>query len=410
VVVELLFVALLAARPSPLVSISRHGYPGWISGPLSDLGRLLPAERWFLKVTLVVVVVTMCAGYVAVLVAAPAVRVRWAVAAIVLAHVVLFLGPPLLLTDVFTYFDYARVGVVHGLNPYTDAPVLIPHDPVFRWDIGVRRPTVYGPLFTAGTYGLVPLGLAGGLWALKAAVVLADLGAVALVAACARRLGRPPVAAALAVGLNPLLLLYGVGGFHNDMLMMLFLAAGVYFALAARDRLVGPAMVAAVGIKASALPIVPFIILGARGQRRAWVWTALAAAGLVAMTALLFGLSFPGLESAASHQETRNTLPWLASRLLGYGHVPGFVRVAATVALGATILVLLRRTLRDGDWITAAGWSAFAALITLSTISAYYIVWLLPLAVLSRSRPLHVATIALGLFLLSYFHFQFTHL
>jgi hypothetical protein len=69
---------------------------------------------------------------------------------------------------------------------------------------------------------------------------------------------------------------------------------------------------------------------------------------------------------------------------------------------------LLRWVLVEaGDWITAAGWAAFTLLVCLSTISAYYIAWLLPFAVLSRSRRLHVATVALGLFLLTFFRFHF---
>jgi hypothetical protein len=95
VALELLFVALLAARESPLVSVSRRGYPDWMAGPLSGPGGLLPAGRPFLKLTLVVVVLGMCLAYAILLAGARAVPGRWATAAVVAAHVVLLLGPPL---------------------------------------------------------------------------------------------------------------------------------------------------------------------------------------------------------------------------------------------------------------------------------------------------------------------------
>jgi peptide/nickel transport system permease protein len=42
----------------------------------------------------------------------------------------------------------------------------------------------------------------------------------------ARRLGRDPAAAVALVALNPLVLVYGVGGVHNDVLFMALLLGG----------------------------------------------------------------------------------------------------------------------------------------------------------------------------------------
>jgi hypothetical protein len=169
-------------------------------------------------------------------------------------------------------------------------------------------------------------------------------------------------------------------------------------------------MVTAVAVKASALPMLPFVVLDARRRRRAWVWTAVAGVATVTATALLFGWRAPGLGQAASQQESSNTLPWLASRALGYDHVPGSVHAVAMCALAGTVAALLWRTAKGADWITAAGWAAFTLLVTLSCISPYYLALLLPFAVLSRSRPLQLAAAGLGYFLLSFFHFQYAHL
>jgi hypothetical protein len=407
VALELLLAIAAAARPSPLVNYSERGYPGWMSGPLHLLGGAVPSERWFLKATLVLVVGGMCLAYALALLGASRVSRRQATLAIVAAHAVLFVGPPLLLSDAFTYIDYARAGTLHGLNPFADETTGL-EDPIQQWTQGLTRPTVYGPLFTLTTYALVPLGIPGSLWGLKALTVLASLGAVALVFASARRLGQQPVPAALAVGLNPLLLLYGVGGLHNDMLLMLFLAAGVWFALAGRDRLVGPSVVAAAATKVSALPMAPFVVLGSRRPGRAWAWAAIAALVAVVGAAALFGVEAPGLRRGAAEQETRNTLPWLLSRAAGYDHVPAGIRIAGFVVLAAVVAGLLRWVLRQGgDWVTAAGWSAFTLLVVLSTVSPYYIAALLPFAALSRSAALRLATLGLGLFLLTYFNYQF---
>ena len=40
-------------------------------------------------------------------------------------------APPLLSHDVYSYVDYARLGVLHGLDPYVHAPDAAPADPAF---------------------------------------------------------------------------------------------------------------------------------------------------------------------------------------------------------------------------------------------------------------------------------------
>ena len=137
------------------------------------------------------------------------------------AHVILLLGPPLISQDVFGYLGFARMGALHGLDPYTHFPAEAPADAVFPFLGWPFQHSPYGPLFTLASYALAPLGLAGGLWALKALAAVASLGAVALIARRRRRLGRSRAVAAAFVGLNPVLLELAVGGAHNDTLVML---------------------------------------------------------------------------------------------------------------------------------------------------------------------------------------------
>ena len=55
--------------------------------------------------------------------------------AIVVAVAAFALAPPLISLDVFSYLSYARLGALHGLNPYGHAPAAIPHDLVIRGSI-----------------------------------------------------------------------------------------------------------------------------------------------------------------------------------------------------------------------------------------------------------------------------------
>ncbi len=60
---------------------------------------------------------------------------------------------------------------------------------------------------------------------------------------------------------------------------------------------------------------------------------------------------------------------------------------------------MLVRAWRGADWITAAGWTTFALLVTTTWLWPWYIVWLLPLAALADDRRLRVATLLLAAFL-----------
>ena len=67
---------------------------------------------------------------------------------------------------------------------------------------------------------------------------------------CARLRGIDPVRAVALVGLNPLLIVYGVGGGHNDLLMLLAVAGSrLRRPGLARERLGGALTMLAIAIK-----------------------------------------------------------------------------------------------------------------------------------------------------------------
>ena len=59
----------------------------------------------------------------------------------------------------------------------------------------------------------------------------ASLATILLVWKCARLLGRDPVQAIVLVGLNPIVLLWGLGGVHNDFLTVFFIVLCLYLLL-----------------------------------------------------------------------------------------------------------------------------------------------------------------------------------
>ena len=162
------------------------------------------------------------------------------IAAIVAVHAIFLLAPPLALTDVFNYINYGRMEVVHRLNPYTTIPILEPHnDPSYALSNWHQLLSPYGPLFTILTFAVVPLGVAASFWVLKGILALASLATIFLVWKCARLLGRDPVAAIVLVGLNPIVLVWGLGGDHNDFLMVFLIVLGFYLMLS-RERGAAP--------------------------------------------------------------------------------------------------------------------------------------------------------------------------
>ncbi|HEX4564432.1 MAG TPA: hypothetical protein VH115_08250, partial [Solirubrobacteraceae bacterium] len=143
---------------SPLIPKS-PAIAGWLTGIGERLG-----YRTFL-----IALLASAGAYGALLALARTVSARAAIVIVVLLHAIVFVGPILISTDVFSYIAYARMGVEHGLNPYTNGPIAIAHDPVYYY-VGIdwkHVATAYGPLYTLLSYPLAPLGLRGALWAMK---------------------------------------------------------------------------------------------------------------------------------------------------------------------------------------------------------------------------------------------------
>ena len=203
------------------------------------------------------------AAYLGVVVAAPRLGGRFVGGVILVAVTAFAVAPVLLSHDAFSYVDYARLGVRHGLDPYVHAPDAVPGDAAFARVTWTETTSAYGPLFTLATYPLawLPVGLAVAV--LKAAAALSVLGLAAVVARLAAWRGIDPRRAAALVALNPLVLVHVVGGAHNDGLTMLLVMLGVAALWVGRDASAGASLVAAAAVKASALFVAPFAVVAA---------------------------------------------------------------------------------------------------------------------------------------------------
>jgi Glycosyltransferase family 87 len=369
----------------------------------------------------IAVLALMFGSYAAVVALSGQLSARTVLIAIAAVHLLMLLGPPLGSTDVFSYQAYARMGAAYGVNPYTHAPYAINLDPVFPY-IGrmwsTTTPSAYGPVFTVSTYLLAPLAIATSAFAYKGIAALASLALVAVVWRCARLRDVDPVKAVAIVGLNPLLVIYGVGGGHNDLLMLLAMVGGVYAVLASREALGGGLSILAIGVKLTAGLVLPFALADGgsrgrpgRGRARLALGAGVALAALVALSVSVFGAgSFHMLSTIIRSQRDGGWLgiPGVISSKLGMptvGHITGFVLAGA---FAITVCWLLRRVWRGQiDWIDGAAWAMLAMLVASSSLLPWYVAWLLPLAALGRDRRLAGAAIAFsgviqGIVLLGY--------
>jgi hypothetical protein len=469
VVCSLLFVVIAADRPSLFAAPTHTGFfPGWMAGPLGGLWPGLTRDGTALRWVFTAGMVVMYGGYLVALSYVPdmpaRLSARWAIAAVVAVHAIFFLAPPMALTDVFNYINYGRMEVVHHLNPYTTYPILEPHnDPSYVLSNWHELLSPYGPLFTLLTFALVPLGVAGSFWAIKTILVATSLGTILLVWRCARMLDLDPVRAILFVGLNPIVVVWGLGGDHNDFLMVFSIVLGFYLLLRARthershsetvevaetgvDAAVvvpapapvapgadappdtwrapgtwpgriggwlwppstleigaGAAFVAATAFKASGGILIPIVLAGLlRAPRRlTQVLLGMIAAGvLVGVASLIaFGLHIPDL-STQSELVTSESVPNLIGLVLGAGGETEALHDVLTAVLFLSVLGCCAMAWRRRESIAASGWATVALLLTLGWVLPWYILWLLPLAALSRSRRLRTTALVLGAYLI----------
>jgi len=318
----------------------------------------------------------------------------------VVMQAVPLIGPVLLSTDVYTYWDYGRLSAVHGLNPYADEPSDAPGDPAYSkmgedWR---DTTTVYGPGFTlaseahAAVVGESP---AAASWLYKG---LAALAVVAL-SALAAGLAREQAFAAAFVGWNPLLAVHFAGGGHNDAWMMAFVVAAVALGAAGRRQWAGAAWVAAIAVKWVAVVFLPLRALEARAQGRRVGHLGFAGAAVALGAIAVWRYGFAWLEAFGPlaknlREGAHYSVPSRLSQL-GVPH-------DAAVALFAALFVLAYAWLVREAWRGRARLGLCAGLLLVATpwLTAWYAIWAVPLAAFEEDRTAQLLALGLSAYLL----------
>jgi alpha-1,6-mannosyltransferase len=306
------------------------------------------------------------------------------------------LAPVLLSHDVYSYVDYARLGVQHGLDPYVHPPLAAPGDPAYAQVTWTEATSAYGALFTLATYPLAWLPVGVAVAVLKAVAALSVLGIALLASRLAARRGVDPLRAAAFVALNPLVLVHVVGGAHNDGLTMLLAMLAVAAVLSGRELSGGIALTAAVATKVSAAFLAPFALLGSARRSRLLLGAFGAAVAIGTAAHLAFGwdwLSGFGLAGENQDRTSYMSIPITTARLTGLDS--DAIRLTAAILFAAAVVYLLVWTWRGGDWIRATAWTALALLLATAWLLPWYLIWVLPLAAISRDRPLQLLTLSL---------------
>ena len=448
VATSLLVVSLASAHyvsQGFLVPAAKAGnFPGWLAGPTGVLTRWFTVSAHTERVLFTAAIATMLVAYLIVVYSAPHLRAAWVLAVVVVLHLIFLLSPPLTLSDVFNYLNYGRMETLYHLNPYMTIPALESHsDPSFvlsNWH-GLLSP--YGPLFTVFTMGLARLSVPEAFWAMKLTLMLASLGTVFLVYRCAELLGRNALAAAVIVGINPIVLVWGLGGDHNDFLMIFFLVLGFWLMLRANSMRIGKraspvavgragamaavrrawgwldgmprplvrdepaawmeigagvALVAALAIKASSAVLIPVVLAGAARRIRVATGLVIGLVAVTAMTLFTFGANLPNI-GQQDRLVVPDGIPNLLGLALGFGGYTSQMRTVLTALLVAVIAVAVIWVWRTRRWLTACGVVSLALLMTLCWTLPWYILWLLPFAALSRSRGLRIAAAVFGIYI-----------
>lgn len=316
----------------------------------------------------------------------------------------LLVAPPLYSADIYAYAGQGHL-VANSLDPYRYGPG--DYEPTSKWSFnvdGVWRFSAapYGPLWlwlTGRAVGLPDNHMVVSIYLIRG---LAVLGFVLLAWAVLRlsaTLGRPPERALWLTLLNPLLLLHGLAGSHNDVLMVALLAAGLAVA-AGRPGLGGvvggTALVTlAVLIKAPAVVVLPFVPLlavphGSRHGRWLPIGLAAATAAVVAEGVTLFtGLGW-GWLGVLAHQGERPSIwspAWGARRAAGAlagsalgsgtrGPVETGVQVAFLALLAVLLVALWVRALRDRvSPVTGSGIALLAVFGLSFSVQPWYLLW-----------------------------------
>jgi hypothetical protein len=122
----------------------------------------------------------------------------------------------------------------------------------------------------------------------------------------------------------------------------------------------------------------------------------LAATAIVAVAHASFGWHWLDAVTQIGQSQGHTShlsIPTTFARISGVGKEAA--RSGALALYATLIAYLLIWTYRGGDWLRAAAWATAGLLLATSWLLPWYLLWPLPLASLSRDRPLQLLLLAL---------------
>jgi alpha-1,6-mannosyltransferase len=332
----------------------------------------------------------------------------------------MIIAPPLFTRDVYSYIAQGALAL-QGFDPYTAGPTSLPQAEIVQnvhtfWQ---STPAPYGPLFillAKGVAGVVGTNVLVGVILTR----LIQLVGLALLLWALPRLvrhlgGRLPVALWLVVA-GPLTVVHLVGGPHNDLLMIGFLAAGTALVLD-RKHVFGIAVVTlGVAVKATAVVALPFLVWVWAGHLSSTRWrNFVRAAGCgLAVFVSVFGaltlvagvnLGWVTMLNTSSRIVNWLSLPTAAGEIVHsfvgiFADVgkDGFVGVTRAIGMLALLVILVRLwwLARDGgpDAVRRAGFALLAVAILSPTTLPWYLTWGLVLTACLTWQRWHLAIVA----------------
>jgi hypothetical protein len=378
-------------------------------------------------------------------------RLIW-LGAIVGGTIYLF-TPAALTSDIYSYASYGRLLAFYSANPYFVPPSAFPHDAVYNWLYWKDTVSIYGPIWTWVSALLSFFGGNGQMrviFTFRVFAFAAHLLNIALVAATLRSMGRSDrivTVGTLLYAWNPLVLVESSLGAHNDVFMVTFLLLGLFLCTRAeargtflRARGYIPPLLAftfATLIKFSAAPAIGVFIIALfcavlRSSKQAdgrLSWRRAVVAGLTAgcisigLVLALYGpfwlghsptdivKSFSLLPSAV---EAFNSLLFALSDMNALHDLPSllFFLIDRRLWNVVTLLAILLPVIIGGIYLWRAPTTRTIALVTLASLSAFlittpwffawYLTWLVGLAVVCLPVTTSRFTCALIAFVLTF--------
>jgi alpha-1,6-mannosyltransferase len=301
---------------------------------------------------------------------------------------VLLFTPPHLSDDIYRYVWDGRV-IAAGVNPYrhipTDPELAALQDAEIFPNINRNNyaRTIYPPAAEAIFFGVTRL--SESLSAMKAAMVLCEAVAVALLLAMLMSSGQP-VGRIIVYAWHPLPLWEFAGSGHIDAAVVVFVALALWSRRRAGSWLTGIALALGMLVK-----FYPGVLLPALWRRRDGRMPAIFAAAVILAYLPFLGVGW-GVFGFLPHYLVEEGFAgdgggfylWnLARWLLPLGGVPHLAYIAAAaVALGGLALGIALRQRDDADYIRDAALLAGAFIVLLSPHYPWYFAWLIVFACL----------------------------